>query len=117
VVCIGVSRLGDGLHVQGMKRVSRGLCLMYLGFVLRPELLVSGSFCAVVCGAVLGSCKGGLVACPEAMQFHLVRSESLSLCVCIGVLVECNMVAVWLPRRMCYTVRCRGGVCRGGLAF
>ena len=77
-----VCRLGDGLHVQGIGRVSRGMGLMYLGYVLRSRLLVGGYVCAMVIGAVLGSGKGGLVTCPEAGQFPLAWSVSFSLCVC-----------------------------------
>jgi hypothetical protein len=75
-------RFGDGLHVQGIRRVSRGLCPRCLGFFLGYGLLVGGSVCAMVCGAVLGSGRGGLVTCLEARQFPLAWSVLLSMYVC-----------------------------------
>jgi len=67
--------------MQGMRHVSKGLCLSYLWFVMWYEHLLGGFVCDVVCGAVLGSCKGGWAACPGAMLLHF-RSASLSLCSC-----------------------------------
>ena len=67
--------------MQVMRQGYMGLFLTYLRFFVQTEHLLGGYVCVVVSGAVFWSCKGGRVACLEAMLLYN-RSASLSLCLC-----------------------------------